>query len=87
MRVAMLPIMLLLFANLTPAFPEEARGTKLAEDVQVSPDTKSQQPARGHLDRMRRDHMRRLLEHRDWDHRKAGRDWRLRRDHENVERY
>ncbi len=87
MRIVVLPIMLLLFAGLAPAFAAETQGAKRADEGQVTPNSQSQRRAGDHMDRMSRDHMGRLLEHRDWDHRKAGRDWRLRHHHENVERY
>lgn len=76
---------ILLLSSGVPSFAKEM---EKAEHSSPASTTRSQehgeaQPKVANQRRKATHHLERMMNQRDWDHRKAGRDWRMRDDREN----
>lgn len=76
----------LLLSFAVPCFAKEAGKAQASSPAEK---TQSQQPGEGQsklTNQKQKDSHRlnRTMDQRDWDHRKAGRDWQMRGEHENL---
>lgn len=77
---------IVLLSSGVPCFANEMGKT---EHSSSAPITRSQEPGEGqpkatNQRRKDTDHLDQMMDQRDWDHRKAGRDWRMRSNSENL---
>lgn len=77
---------ILLLSSGVPCFADEVGKTEHSSPALT---TRAQEPAESQpkaANQRRKDthRLQQMMNRRDWDHRKAGRDWRMRGDHENL---
>jgi len=79
-------VAILLLSSVVPCFANEKGKTEHSSPALT---TQSQEPREGQprvTNQRRKDthRLNQMMDQRDWDHRKAGRDWRMRDDNENL---
>ncbi len=77
---------LLLLSSGVPCFADEIGKAEHSSPAQTTRahEPGEAQPRAANQRRKATHHLERMMNQRDWDHRKAGRDWRMRDDHENT---
>lgn len=78
--------MTLLLSSAAPCSAKEGIKTQASSPAQAAQSQPSGEARSKTTDPKQKDSHRleRMMDQRDWDHRKAGRDWRLRGEHENL---
>ena len=87
MRVLALTVILMLFSSVPSCFAGEMKN---ASHVRLAQTGRLQEPGPGQPKSPHKKHRKdteildRMLDQRDWDRRKVGRDWRIRRSNEDA---